>query len=120
MARQKYKCVTKCFAYNKLFKKGEMFPVAWMDSGYTPPPEYFCKAEDYEDAIKEVEVKSRIIYSAAEDPRPTAQLIEELARFMDVPKDWNRKRIWMALKQREMAEEHTEPTTARRGRPPKE
>lgn len=120
MAKQKYRCVVKCFAYNKLFKKGEMFPMDWISNGYTPQPEYFCRAEDYEDMATEMEVKARVIYSAAEDPRPTAQLIDDLARFMEVPKDWNRKRIWMALKQREMAEAHTEPPAKRVGRPPKE
>lgn len=121
MAKPKYKCFLKCFAYNKLFKVGDKFPDIWIEQGYEPQPEYFCLERDYEDAIATKAVKSRIIYSAAEDPRPTKKLIDDLSRFMEVPKDWDRKRIWKTLRQREMAEAHTEPQTVRKpGRPAKE
>ena len=118
MATKKYRCFKECFAYNKRFKAGEMFPLLWIDNGYTPPVEYFVPDDEYDDFIRTKGNAVRTVYSAADDPRPTALLIEALARFMEIPKDWNRKRIWMALKQREMAELKTEPR--RPGRPPKE
>ena len=118
MATKKYRCFKECFAYNKRFKKGELFPVLWLDNGYVPQEEYFVPDAEYDDFIRTNAKASKVVYSAADDPRPTALLIEELARFMEVPKDWNRKRIWMALAQRKMAEAKTEPR--RVGRPAKE
>jgi hypothetical protein len=120
MAKPKYRCFLKCFAYNKLFKQGDYFPAVWIEKGYVPQPEYFVLEQDYEDAITTKVAESRIIYSAAEDPRPTKVLIEDLAKFMEVPKDWDRKRIWKTLKQREMAIAHTEPQPRKPGRPAKE
>ncbi len=119
MATKKFRCFKECFAYNKRFKKGEFFPVLWLDSGYVPQPEYFIAAEDYEDFMRTQVKASRTIYSAADDPRTTAMLVEGLSKFMgDIPKDWNRKRIWAALKQRENAEVRTEKRGP--GRPAKE
>ena len=118
MAKQEYRCFRECFAFNKRFKKGTMFPMTWIDAGYTPPAEYFVVAEDYADLIRTKSAESRQIFSAADDPRSSDELVKELAKYMEVPKDWNRKRIWMALKQRDMAVEKTEPR--RPGRPPKD
>lgn len=114
----KYRCLKECFSYNKRFKRGEYFPIAWLENKYEPPKEYFVLAEDYDDAVRAMERSSRQIFSAGDDPRPTVELVAELKRFMEVPKDWNRKRIWMALKSRENAEAKTEPRKP--GRPPKE
>lgn len=114
----KYRCYRECFAYNKHFKRGDWFPQEWIKAKYEPQPEYFVKENEYEDKIDDHK-KSRTVYSAADDPRPTADLVEELKKIgLEIPKDWTRQRIWMALKQREMAEAHTE--QPRRGRPPKE
>ena len=121
MAVQEYKCFKECFAFNKRFKKGAIFPPTWVDNGYKPPEEYFVKSEDYADVIRTKSRESKQVNSAVDDPRTSEQLIKELSRFMEVPQDWNRKRIWMALKQREMAEFKTEPIR-KAGRPanPKE
>lgn len=119
MATQKYRCYRECYAYNKRFKKGDQFPILWLEKGYKPQPEYFIMAEDYEDKIRELSKQKAAIFSAADDPRPTAVLIAELKKVgLEVPKDWNRKRIWMALKQRENAEAKTEPRGP--GRPAKD
>lgn len=117
MATQEYRCFKECFAFNKRFKKGAMFPLTWIDAGYKPPPEYFVMAQDYADVVRTKSMESRQIFSAADDPRTSAELVKELARFMEVPKDWNRKRIWMALKQREMAESKTDTGVRKPGRP---
>jgi len=109
MATRKYRCFRECFAYNKRFKKGEFFPPLWLENGYKPQDEYFVLAEDYDDAIRTVVKQGRQIVSAGDDPRPTAVLVEELKKYMEVPKDWNRKRIWMALVSRDNAEAKTEP-----------
>lgn len=115
----KYRCYKKCFAYNKLFKKGEMFPQAWLEAKYIPPPEYFVLADEYEDKVSEADKNERIIHSAADDPRPSVELVKELtARMGDIPKDWNRKRVWSELRRRELADSKTEPRKP--GRPPKE
>ena len=117
MATQEYRCYKECFAYNKRFKQGTFFPVTWIDAGYKPPPEYFVAAEDYADTIRMKVKEGKEIQCAADDPRSSDQLVKDLAKYMEVPKDWNRKRIWMALKQREMAESHTEPGPRKPGRP---
>jgi hypothetical protein len=118
MATKKYRCFKQCFAFNKRFKVGEMFPVLWLDSGYTPPEEYFVPEDEYEDFMRVKANELKTVYSCSDDPRTNNVLIAELKRFMEVPKDWSRKKIWMALKQREMAESKTEPRKP--GRPPKE
>lgn len=119
MAKTKYRCWRECFAYNKHFKRGDYFPALWLESGYNPMPEYFVAEGDYEDKVNDHMKAGRTIYSAADDPRPTAELVAELKKIgLDVPAEWNRKRIWMLLKEREMATAHTE--QPKRGRPPKE
>lgn len=121
MAKAKFRCYRECFAYNKHFKAGDWFPQAWVDAKYAPQPEYFVPEGDYEEKMDEVKKVGRTKYSAADDPRPTADLIADLKKMgLEVPRDWNRQRIWSTLKQREMAEAHTEPTARKQGRPPKE
>jgi hypothetical protein len=122
MAAQHYRCIKECFAYNKRFKKGQEFPMAWIDNGYTPPEKWFVRAEDYDDTIRRNDPVGKIV-SAAYDPRPTAVLIESLSKYMgDIPKTWNRKHIWMELNRRESAESKTDPGPRKPGRPanPKE
>lgn len=115
----KYRCYKECFAYNKHFKKGEMFPQTWLEAKYIPQPEYFVLADEYEDKVAEITKTERIIYSAADDPRSSVQLVEDLkARMGDIPKDWNRKRVWSELRRRELADSKTEPRKP--GRPAKE
>jgi hypothetical protein len=114
---KKYRCYKECFAYNKRFKKGAYFPMEWIESKYTPPPEYFIEADEYEDKTRELVKVAHQVFSAADDPRTSGQLKADLSRFMEVPEDWNRKRIWMALKQREMAESKTDPGPRKPGRP---
>lgn len=106
----KYRCYRECFAYNKHFKKGDFFPQTWLEAKYVPQPEYFVNASDYEDKVSEQKKESRQIYSAADDPRTSAQLLAELEKVMgSVPKDWSRKKIWMELTRRQLAESKTEP-----------
>ena len=112
-----YRCFRECFAFNKRFKIGAVFPPVWLDNGYLPPTEYFVPAEDYDQVIRQKAKEHRSVQSAVDDPRSSEQLIKDLAKYMTVPSDWNRKRIWMALKQREMAESHTEPGPRKPGRP---
>jgi hypothetical protein len=117
MATKKYRCYRECFTYNKRFKKGEYFPVLWIEHGYAPNEEYFVPEEDYEDFIRAKARELKTVYSAADDPRSSEALVADLKKYMEVPKDWTRKRVWLALKQREMAEAKTEPTPRRPGRP---
>jgi hypothetical protein len=117
MATQHYRAIRECFAYNKRFKKGAEFPLVWLDAGYIPPPQWFVKSEDYDDVVRKDEPVGKIV-SAAEDPRSSKQLVEDLEKYMTpVPKDWNRKRIWMELKRREMAESKTDTGVRKPGRP---
>lgn len=117
MATQKWRCIKECFKYNKRFKKGQEFPLAWIDNGYAPPEDCFVKEEDYEDVVRKKDPVGKIV-SAAYDPRPTALLIELLSKYMgDIPKTWNRKQIWMELIRRESAESKTEPGPRKPGRP---
>jgi hypothetical protein len=113
----KYRCYRECFAYKKHFKKGDWFPAEWIKAKYPPQPEYFVLESEYEDKVYEQQKEKRTVYSAADDTRSSAVLIEELSRFMEVPKDWNRKRIWMELKRREMAESKTDTGPRKPGRP---
>lgn len=115
----KYRCYRECFAYNKHFKKGDFFPPQWVEAKYIPQPEYFVNANDYEDKVFEQKKESRQIYSAADDPRTSEQLTAELEKVMGaVPKDWPRKKIWMELRRREMADSKTEHGPRKPGRPP--
>ena len=117
MAAKRYRCIKECFAYNKRFKKGAEFPMNWIDNGYTPPEKWFVLAEDYDDACRKNEPVGKIV-SAAQDPRTSQALIDALSKYMgDIPKNWNRKQIWMELIRRENAESKTDPGPRKPGRP---
>jgi hypothetical protein len=120
MATQRFKCIKECFCYNKRFKKGAEFPMAWLDNGYTPPPAWFVPEQDYADVIRKNQFPEKIT-SAGSDPRPTAVLIDALHKYMgDVPKTWKRSQIWGALIARESAEARSETNKKGPGRPAKE
>ena len=117
MAVQHYRCVKECFAYNKRFKKGQEFPMAWIDNGYTPPEKWFVRSEDYDDFVRKADPVGKIV-SAGYDKRSSAELIEALSKYMgEIPKTWNRRQIWMELHRREAAESKTEPGPRKPGRP---
>lgn len=89
----------------------------WLDSGYKPPEQWFVRSEDYEDTIRKNDPVGKIT-SAGMDPRPTKTLIEELGKRMgDIPKTWNRAKIWGELVARELAESRSEPGARKPGRP---
>lgn len=121
MPTLRFRCIKECFEQNKRFKVGAEYPPAWVDAGLMPTlPHCFVKAEDYDDAIRNKQSQNQgKIVSAGSDPRPTAVLIEELTKYLGkIPSNWNRSRIWMELKTRELAESKTEPGKRKPGRPP--
>ena len=121
MPTLKFRCIKECFEQNKRFKIGAEYPPAWVDAGLMPTlPHCFVRAEDYDDAIRNKQTQNQgKITSAGSDPRPTAVLIEELSKYLGkIPATWNRSRIWMELKTRELAESKTEPERRKPGRPP--